>query len=274
MFDQQALLQLYDREQRIEIEFPDMEKHVGPHVVRFVRPLPGMSFVLYSRLEDATADEVIDEQVRFFAATQQPFEWKVYTHDRPTDLVERLAARGFVTEEPDAIMALDLEDAPAALLAPPESHLPPGAVVQAVTDAAGVEDIIAVMEPVWGGDFGWMRTRLVEHLALPGYLSPYVIAIDGRPAAAGWTYFNAGHFASMWGGSTLPAHRGKGLYTALLAARVQEARERGYRYLTIDAGAMSRPIVARHGFQVLTEATACEWRGAAPASLINLRADG
>lgn len=268
MFDQQAILQLYDREQRIEIEFPDMEKHVGPHVVRFARPQPGMSFVLYSRLEEATADEVIDEQLRFFAATQQPFEWKVYSHDRPADLVDRLVARGFVTEEPDAIMALDLESAPPALLAPPESQLPPGATLYQVTDAAGIEHIIAVMEQVWGGDFGWMRERLAGHLTLPGYLSAYVIAVDGQPATAGWSYFNPGHFASMWGGSTVPAHRGKGLYTALLAARVQEARDRGYRYLTIDAGSMSQPIVARHGFQVLTHATACEWRGPHPETYV------
>ena len=50
------------------------------------------------------------------------------------------------------------------------------------------------------------------------------------------------------------------LYTALLAARVQEARARGVPYLTIDAGEMSRPIVARHGFATITTATACEWQ--------------
>jgi hypothetical protein len=42
---------------------------------------------------------------------------------------------------------------------------------------------------------------------------------------------------------------------------VQEARRRGYRFLTIDASPMSRPIVAKHGFQVLTYAHACEWKG-------------
>ena len=36
-------------------------------------------------------------------------------------------------------------------------------------------------------------------------------------------------------------------------------RARDVPYLTIDAGEMSRPIVARHGFQTITTATACEW---------------
>ena len=43
--------------------------------------------------------------------------------------------------------------------------------------------------------------------------------------------------------------------------REQEAIGRGYRFLTIDAGPMSRPIVAKHGFRQVTEAYACEWKG-------------
>ena len=43
--------------------------------------------------------------------------------------------------------------------------------------------------------------------------------------------------------------------------RVQEAIERGYRFLTIDTSPMSRPIVARHGFRLLTYARDCEWKG-------------
>jgi hypothetical protein len=45
----------------------------------------------------------------------------------------------------------------------------------------------------------------------------------------------------------------------VLAARVQEATARGYRFVTIDASPMSRPIVARHGFRLLTMAWACKW---------------
>ena len=100
-------------------------------------------------------------------------------------------------------------------------------------------------------------------MGIPGYLSVYVAYVDETPACAGWIYFEKGHFAGLWGGSTLEAYRGQGLYTALLAARVREARARGVPYLTIDAGEMSRPIVARHGFQTITTATACKWQGRA-----------
>lgn len=43
--DVQEILALFDKEQRIEMEYPDMRKEVLPHVVRFVRDAPGMASV-------------------------------------------------------------------------------------------------------------------------------------------------------------------------------------------------------------------------------------
>ena len=249
----QEVLALYDREQRREIEYPGMVREASPRLVRYVRPAPGMSFVLYSDLDESSADAAIDEQVAYLSALNQRFEWKVYAHDRPPDLVQRLAARGFELEDQDAIMALDVAAAPPALLAAPAAD------VRRLTDPAQLADVVSVSEAVWGGDFNWMYKRLGGHMAIPGYLSVYVAYVADRPAAAGWIYFYGGHFAGLWGGSTLAEFRGRGLYTALLSARVREARARRVPYLTIDAGDMSRPIVARHGFEVITYATSCEW---------------
>jgi GNAT superfamily N-acetyltransferase len=254
--DTQEVLALYDREQRRDIEFPDMTREAVGGVVRYVRPAPGMNFVLYSELDEATADAAIEAQIAYFDARGQPFEWKAYAHDRPADLAQRLAARGFELEEPaDAIMVLDVAAAPAALLAAPAAD------VRRLSDPAQLVDVISVLEPVWGREFTWVHERLGGHMAIPDYLSVYVAYVDDRPACAGWVYYSSPHFAGLWGGSTLEAYRGRGLYTAVLAARVQEAHRRGIRYLTIDAGEMSRPIVARHGFEVITYATACEWQG-------------
>lgn len=253
--NRQEVLTLYDREQRREIEFPGTERQVLPRVVRFARPAPGMSFILYSNLDEATADAVIEEQVAYFGPLAQRFEWKAYSHDRPADLVQRLIARGFEPEETDAIMVLDVSNAPDALLAEPAAD------VRRLTDPVQLADVVDVLTPVWGSDFGWVYERMGGHMAIPGYLSIFVAYADGVPACAGWTYYNKGHFAGLWGGSTLAAFRGRGLYTAVLAARVREARGRGVSFLTIDAGAMSGPIVARHGFEVITYATACEWKG-------------
>ncbi len=252
-----TLLTLFDQDQRIGIQYLDMRKDVLPYLTRFVRAAPGMSFILHSHLDEHNADAVIAEQVAYFAALNQRFNWKVYEHDTPNDLAERLVAQGFVADDPDAVMVLDLHNAPDTLLAPVVAD------VRHLTQREAIRDVIRVEEQVWGGNFDWMTNRLGSHLEIPGYLSLYVAYVNDEPASTGWTYFHPGsqYFASLWGGSTVERFRGRGLYTALLATRVQEARQRGYRYLTIDASPMSRPIVARHGFQLLTTACDYEWKG-------------
>ena len=216
--DRQELLRLFDREQRIEIEYPDMEKQVLPRVVRFLRPAPGMSFVLYSDLADADVDAVIAEQIAYFEERQQRFEWKVYDHDEPADLRERLVAAGFEAEERDAVMVLDLKSAPADLLSTVRIEGLAG-TVRTIDSREGLADVIRVEEQVWGGNFDWITDRLGAHLEVPGYLNVYVAYIDDEPAATGWIYFHPGsdHFASIWGGSTVDKFRERGLYTALLA---------------------------------------------------------
>jgi hypothetical protein len=103
--------------------------------------------------------------------------------------------------------------------------------------------------------------RLGEHLAIPQFLSVYVAYVDDQPACAGWAYFSPrGRFADLWGGSTVPEHRQRGLYTAVLALRVQEAQRRGYSFLTVDTSPMSRPIVAQHGFRLMTHAQDFDWK--------------
>lgn len=258
--DARELLQLYDLEERIRAEFPDMRREETVGVVRHVPLAPRTGFrggiVSYSRLDEDNASEVIDEQVRFFAAMGAEFEWKVYAHDRPPDLRQRLAARGFEIDEGEAIMALDLAAAPPDLLAP-VSH-----DIHLLDDPDQLDDVIAVQRAVWQrehtGLSGYLRDTMIGH---PERMAAYVAYEDGLPVAAAWlTHDGRSPFASLWGGSTVTSHRGQGFYVALLAVRVQESIRRGARYLTIDASAMSQPIVARFGFVHLTTAWACNWR--------------
>jgi GNAT superfamily N-acetyltransferase len=254
------ILALYTQEQRIDIEFPGMRKDSFPNLVRFTRPKPGMSEVAYSRLDETNADEIIQAQVDYFKQLNASFTWKVYQNDTPSDLKDRLQQHGLAGPyEPDAIMVLDLLEAPAALLSPVDIDIRP------ITTPKLLSDVIRIMTEVWGGNFDWIRPRIGSHLKIPGYIKVYVAYVADQPACAGWIYFPQGQFASLWGGSTLPQYRKRGLYTALLAVRVQEAIRRGYRFVTIDAGAMSRPIVTSHGFRLLATAEDWEWEPEKPA---------
>jgi hypothetical protein len=135
--------------------------------------------------------------------------------------------------------------------------------VRPIVQRDQLKDIIRVLEAVWGGDFSWVSERLGAHLEIPGYLSAFAAYLQDRPVSVAWVYFPPGsQFASLWGGSTLVEQRGKGLYSALLARRVQEAIQRGRRYAFIEAGPESQPIVARRGFTQLTAEQDYEWKPA------------
>ena len=66
-------------------------------------------------------------------------------------------------------------------------------------------------------------------------------------------------FAGIWGGSTLPDYRGRGIYRALVAARASSAVERGIRFIHSDCTDMSRPILERSGLQAVTTTTPYVW---------------
>jgi GNAT superfamily N-acetyltransferase len=256
------ILPLFDREQRQEVMYPGiLRREVTPYVIRHIQANPkhGTSMVIYSRLTAAKADEVIRSEVAYFESIGRDFEWKVYDHDTPSDLRERLQAFGFEIGEQEAVMVLDLNEAPDVLLQPVTHD------VRRITDPTQIEDIASVQQQVWPDkDFSaWLAHELGRNLReTPEHISIYAAYADGQPVSSAWiTYHQGSQFAGLWGGATLPDYRQRGIYTALVSARLQEARQRGVRFLTIDASPMSRPIVQKHGFKFLTNTYPCKWRG-------------
>jgi GNAT superfamily N-acetyltransferase len=228
-------------------------ERVGP-VVRYVSPdADGWSAVVWSDLDEDTADAAIAAQLEHFAGRR--FEWKLYSHDRPADLGDRLRASGFTPEEPESLMVAEI----AAL--PPAPELPPGVALDWVTDAAGIGAVVAVHEEVFGVAHAWLGRALTAQLdeqRRTGVerVAALLVTADGQPVSAGRVELHVGtEFASVWGGGTLPRWRGRGLYRALVAARAARAGELGYRYLQVDSGPESRPILQRLGFVELTTTT-------------------
>jgi GNAT superfamily N-acetyltransferase len=233
-----------------------MRREVVPPVVRYVGLWDNSSVVLYSHLDEANAEATIQEQIAHFATLDHEFEWKVFSYDPPPDLPARLRAHGFHPEEPEAVMVLDVAYPPEALLQPVTLD------IRRLTDPDGLDGVQAVEEAVWEDDRGWIIRQLSAELReAPDRLSIYAGYADGGPVSAGWIRCDPrGQWAALHGGSTLAAYRGRGFYTALLAVRVQEARARGVRFLTVDASPMSRPILEKHGFQQIATAVAYIWQ--------------
>src|SRR5215208_5664782 len=215
------LLAAYDEQVRRR-PLPDGPDDVVEHTDGVVRVISAMGWsgVVYADLQGRDADAVIAAQI---ARLPGRWEWKHHSHDRPSDLAERLLAAGFEPEEPETLMVADLE---AVAL---DAHAPPGIDLRTV-GADGVADLVAY-------------------------------DIEAPVAAARLELYEGTRFAGLYGDSTLPSHRGRGIFRALVALRAAIARERGVRYLQADAMDTSRPLFARLGFAELATTTPFIWAG-------------
>ncbi|MFI0416702.1 GNAT family N-acetyltransferase [Spongiactinospora sp. 9N601] len=200
-------------------------------------------------------DRLIARQRDRFAARGEAVEWKVHGHDRPGDLTERLRAAGFVPEEEETVLiglAGDMTAAPA----PPD-----GVTLRRVTADADMHRVAAMESTVWGQDWSRLGHDLIARVAAaPDQIVVMVAEAGGEVVCAAWLDFREGtEFAGLWGGSTLPAWRGRGIYRALVAARAELAVARGVTFLHVDASSDSAPILRRLGFHRATTTTPYVW---------------
>ena len=219
----------------------------------------GQGWILYrdlGGLEGEELDELIARQVRFFADRGERFEWKLYGHDLPADLPERLVAAGFRPEERETVLIAPIE----ALTAVPA--LPDGVAIREVFDRDDMERIAVMERTVYGRgeDYGWMDELFAEREADPEGLRMFVAEGGDLVVSAGWVRFPSGtEFATFWGGATHPDWRGRGIYRALVAHRARLAAERGCRYIEVDASDDSNPILQRLGFVPVATTTPYVW---------------
>ena len=172
--------------------------------------------------------------------------WWVGEHSTPGDLAEQLLAAGLeVDPETPGLTSLMIAARPAG---EPEVQ---------VLRVETFEDYLRAVEldwEVWGlpEDLrAERRAKAPEHwrmILADGRTGHYLALIDGEPAGFGRAVFTPSA-AILMGGATLPSARGRGIYTALVHARWEDAVERGIPRITVSAGAMSAPILEKLGFE-------------------------
>ncbi len=269
--DLSELLSAYDVQLRREPALPS----AGWRIERLDDPAPLLrmtapegsawgDMVVWSDLDEATAEAAIAASIDYFRGLGRGFEWKHHGYDRPADLPDRLRAAGFVPDPEETVVAGRVDEVLERLAGAPA---PGGITVRHLREdpdgrAADWAAIGVMHERVWDEDAsGLIRETSAEQAADPTAMSVHLaLADDGTVVCAAWTRFHAGtDFASLWGGSTLPAYRRRGIYRALVARRAAEAAERGFRYLQVDASNDSRPILERLGLHRLTSTTPFMW---------------
>ncbi|MEU5905097.1 GNAT family N-acetyltransferase [Micromonospora sp. NPDC047467] len=247
----------YDNQLRPEIPDPvpagvTVERD-GP-LVRIIG-LDAGGFLTYrdlGGLTGETLDELIARQVELFRQRGQSVEWKLNEHDEPADLADRLRAAGFVAQERETVVI-----GPVAPLAAALPVIPEGVRLREVTSREDLERIAAMEEEVWQEDRSHLVTGLAKEIdADPHSITVLVAEAGGTVVSAGWVRFppNTG-FGTLWGGSTLPQWRRKGIYRALVTYRARLADQRGRALLQVDASEDSRPILQRLGLVPVTTTT-------------------
>jgi ribosomal protein S18 acetylase RimI-like enzyme len=249
--ERQAVLAAFDEQIRRHPGTADGRVERDQHVIRSIGGADGWNGVTWSALDDADADAVIAAQISRFAELSRPWEWKLYSHDRPPDLPDRLLAAGFAPDPAEALLVAEIADL--TLDAPP----PAGVQLHPVVDKAGIDALVSVHDDVFGEDHSALGRTLWEALERrPGSVAAVVAVAGETPIAAGRVEFHAGtEFASLWGGGTLSGWRGRGVFRSLVAYRAALASARGFRYLQVDASPDSRGILQRLGFVELATTT-------------------
>ena len=220
---------------------------------------PGSNGIVDFYWPAEVADAKIAEAIDRFRQRGIGFTWFVSPFDEPKDLAERLERHGL-------ILAGDTVGMARVGLTPTDIAINPAVAVEAIRgdDEAAIEAQLQI----YARCFNWTARQLDERR--PGFLEEYrdpkrqaiergyLARLDGRPVGTATLIYRVG-LAYMGGAAVLPEARGRKVYATLLAHRLADADARGYHIAAIQAGPMSRPIVAKYGFKPYTQRRIYGW---------------
>jgi len=252
--DKNELIALFHKELREEAHIQGFKRERTEHVVRHISQYRERGFIGSSNVNEDNARDIIRNELDYFKQLKQGFEWKVYSYDKPDNLKELLKQEGFTIGDPEALMVMEVDEQHPLFVNGHSND------VKEITDEQGIKEIISLEDAIWNESLAELGERLWrDKQNNPDTLFLYGIYEDSKLVSAAWMYLEENSsFASLWGGSTLPAYRGKGYYSQLLAVRAQKAFEKGHPLLTVDASPMSRPILEKCGFPCLAYSYECQ----------------
>jgi GNAT superfamily N-acetyltransferase len=230
------------------LDFPGVRARATPQTSHPIGNLVGVS-----TLTEANADAVIAQVRDFFAARDHTVGWWVNPSSTPGDLVIRLEAAGFAKVLAQA-----------------------GQVLTNMGRAIKVNPVVTVRQATQEDRDALIRVYATAY-PLPAELAAvwadvlpraaggrhYLAFVDGveEPVAVASMFpFPKSTVAVMQGAATLNAYRGHGVYTALMAKRLADARDLGMEAAILQADrTTSAPICANLGFEEVCSIDLYAW---------------
>jgi GNAT superfamily N-acetyltransferase len=218
-------------------------------------PIPGPNSVSWIRCRPDEADEVIREARAMIAPRHLPVMWTLDPETEPPDFAAHLAAHGI---HPDprgsefAVMVLPIDT---TIQAPQVQGL---AIRDALADLPTFKKANAAAAEAFRAPFSFddpASTAMLERRRLnmlaAGNRHWLLATVDAEPAGAGGLALFPPGGATVNGGSVRPKFRGRGVYRALVATRLEIARRGGAAGIAVWGGDMSGPILAGLGFETV-----------------------
>jgi GNAT superfamily N-acetyltransferase len=216
-------------------------------------PVPGPNSASWVRCRAEEADEVINEVTALFRERGLPLMWVLDPQTEPANFPEFLAARGVLPDAhapESAVMVLPIDvplDAPA--VEGMELH-------DGLTDLDTFRSVDAVNAESFGGRtppddprYSAQLERRRQNQIAAGNRRVLLATIDREPAGSSGLSLYPPDGAIINGGGVRPMFRGRGVYRAMVATRLEMAREAGVAGLSVWGAPMSAPILARLGFE-------------------------
>jgi hypothetical protein len=224
-----------------------------PYITRLRCADSEQHMISFCSLTGDIADAIIAEQAAHYRRLGTQVEWKVYQHDSPPDLLQRVERYGFKAGALETVLVLDLQNHPSWI-----DEAPTHSVIR-IENEEHLDLYRQSAEQLFGKEHGSTTRELLSSIRRGSIRHRGYIVMEGKAAVSiGRLYNDLGSaFGGLYGGGTLEQYRRRGFYRAMVAARARDAVSVGARYLIVDALPTSRPILEKLGFLRLTGTWPC-----------------
>jgi GNAT superfamily N-acetyltransferase len=194
-----------------------------------------------------------------YSRGRKGYGWVTGPLTRPHDLGDRLVASGL--KKADEIAGMVLTDLAVPISVDPRIEIREGTLHEAQAASAMMGRAYDMPEEV-ARFFNVLLAMTDGKVKNRGYFA----YVDGGTEPVGWSYLvylPDSPIVLLGGAATLPEHRGRGIYSALVAKRLADARADGRTAAVIQAvRSTSAPIAAKLGFREICALEFYAWEGA------------
>lgn len=208
----------------------------------------GLNGIYNINFDSSTVEERIQSIINYFKENDLPFSWIVGNCSKPTDLKSLLAQYGFDHWHEQFGMAFDLYNLPIVPKFPFQSKI-------VKVTSLELRDLFAKVSIKGFGLDSTSANVIYDHYQI-NCIQPYTILFLGfhlnTPVATSLIVFHDG-IGSIFNVTVIPEFRREGWGTALINNALLEAKQLGFRYITVQASDEGRLLNKSIGFREYTK---------------------